>query len=1122
MRCMRCGTESRTGRKFCANCGNALAVHCPKCAAENEPLSKFCEDCGAALTEALSSARVEGISPPQGEIHVAAKVNDSDGAALEGERKTITALFADIKGSMELMEDLDPEEARAIVDPALKLMIDAVHRYDGYIVQSTGDGIFALFGAPLAHEDHPQRALYAALRMQEDLKRYSDRLRVEGRLPLQARVGVNTGEVVVRSIKTGEDHVEYTPIGHSISLAARMQALAPIGSIAATQLTERLCEGYFAFRSLGPTAVKGVSEPVAVFEVSGLGALRTRLQVAAQRGFTKFVGRQAELEQMKHALELTREGHGQIVAVMGEPGVGKSRLFFEFKAVAQSGCLVLEGYSDSRGKASAYLPVIDLLKSYFEILPADDERKRRERIAGKIVMLDRPLEDTVPYLFGLLGIVEGDDPLRQLDPQLRRRRTLEAIKRILLRESLAQPLIVIFEDLHWIDSETQALLNLIVDGTATARLLLLVNYRPEYRHQWGGKTYYSQLRLDPLSRESTEQMLAELLGGGGELAALKRLISERTEGNPFFMEEIVQALFEQRVLVRNGAVMLAKPLNDIRVPATVQAILASRIDRLKAGEKELLQTLAVLGREFPSNLIKGVSGKPYAELERMLSELQQGEFIYEQAAMSDIEYTFKHALTQEVAYNSMLVERRRLLHERAAQSIEALYPDRLEDHLTELAHHFDRSGNVTKAVEYLARTGERAARQVAHSEAIGYFTRALELLRDWPDGSARDSQELDLQIALSWSVAIAKGLRAPERETALVRARELSEHLRDNARLMEVLLGLAHFRFNRRNYELARELADRLLALAQQAKAPAMLAGAHVVLGFVSASTGQFPAAREHLEGAVELFGAGSSRSRDYSGYFARLPSNLLGGVLVILGYPLTALGRARELLDAARRSSDPFSVAIALFSDGMRHLLLRDTRMVAELADELMSIATEHEMPRFLRSATFFRGWAMSAAGKGEGGIAEMRRSISDPMAGEALSTPQMLVALAETCGKNGRAEEGLDLVAEGLATAQQTGTRVAEAELHRIKGDLLMIRDLGNVAEAERCLQTAIDVARQQRARLFELRATVSLVRLLKQQGETVEASQILSGIYGWFTEGFDTADLKEAKALLDQLRI
>jgi tetratricopeptide (TPR) repeat protein len=584
------------------------------------------------------------------------------------------------------------------------------------------------------------------------------------------------------------------------------------------------------------------------------------------------------------------------------------------------------------------------------------------------------------------------------------------------------------------------------------------------------------------------------------------------------MEEMVQALFEQGVLERNGAVRLAKPLDDIRVPATVQAILASRIDRLSAGEKELLQTIAVLGREFPSSLIKCVTGKPDAELERMLNELQLGEFIYEQAAISDIEYTFKHALTQEVAYNSVLVERRRLLHERAAQAIEALFAERLEDHLTELAHHFDRSGNIPKAVEYLARTGERAAQQGAHSEAIDYFTRALELLRRLPDNTDRGRQELDLHLALSWSLFVAKGPRVPEHESSLVRARELCEQLGDNAKLMEALLALAQYRVIRNDFGLARELGERVVAMAEEAKAPAMLGGAHFVLGEALFATGQFPAARQHLERAVDLFGAGPSRN--YGALFAQNAPGVLAGVVVTLGYPSTALGRAHELLSAARRSSDPYSIATALFSDCIHHVWLRDTRMVAERADEMLSIATEHEMPFLLIAATFFRGWAMAAAGRAEEGIAEMHHSVSDPMVAQRISGRLLLVAAAESCGKYGRGQEGLDLVIKALATAEQTGQRHVEAELHRLKGELLLIKDLGNAAEAESCLRTAIEVARRQGARLFELRSTVSLARLLKQRGETVEARQMLAEINGWFTEGFDLPDLKEARVLLEEL--
>jgi class 3 adenylate cyclase len=648
MNCPACGQDNPEGASFCNQCAKPLPMRCLECGTSNPVGSNFCNGCAAPLTAVRKSSTTTATEQSNFKIQIKPEQIDPS-SALDGERKTVTALFADIKGSMELMEDLDPEEARAIVDPALKLMIDAVHRYGGYIVQSTGDGIFALFGAPIAHEDHPQRALFTALRLQEQLGCYSSELRSQGRMPLQARVGLNTGDVVVRSIETGEGHTEYTPIGHSTALAARIQTFAPVGSIATTDTTRKLCEGYFTFRSLGPTMVKGVSEPIEVYEVTGLGPLRTRLQRAAARGLTKFVGRQRELQALKHAAEQAQAGHGQIVAVMADPGVGKSRLFYEFKATSQSGWMVLEALSVSYGKASAYLPALELLSQYFEISRDDDDRKRRERILGKVLGLDRTLEETLPYLNSLLGVADTSDSLAQMDPRIKRRRTQEAIKRILVRESLNQPLIVIFEDLHWIDNETQALLNVLVDAIANARILMLVNYRPEYHHEWGGRTHYMQLRLDPLGRESADEMLSAMLGEDKNLGPLKRQIIERTQGTPFFMEEMVQALFEEGVLQRNGTVKLAKPISAIKVPSTVQAVLASRIDRLAAPEKEFLQTVAVLGSEFSLTLAQRVTLKAGDDWEQILSQLQFGEFIYEQPTAGEVKYTFQHALTQEVA-----------------------------------------------------------------------------------------------------------------------------------------------------------------------------------------------------------------------------------------------------------------------------------------------------------------------------------------------------------------------------------------------------------------------------------------------------------------------------------------
>jgi len=1130
MRCTNCRSDNAADARFCNQCATPLERACPRCAHPNAPDAKFCAQCAAALAAQATTAS-DASSPPvaRGSVQVAAEAQDA-ATALEGERKTVTALFADIKGSMELMEDLDPEEARAIVDPALHLMIEAVRRYDGYVVQSTGDGIFALFGAPVAHEDHPQRALYAALRLQEELKRYSDRMRQEGRLPLQARVGVNTGELVVRSIQTGDAHTEYTPIGHTANLAARMQVLAPIGSIAATEQVRKFCEGYFILKPLGPTKIKGVSEPVNVYEVTGLGPLRTRLQRSAGRGLTKFVGRDREMEVLKHATDQAKSGHGQIAAAMAEPGVGKSRLFFEFKATSSAGWMVLETFSISPGKASAYLPVIDLLRNYFDITVADDERKRREKVTGRVLALDRSLEDTLPYLFSLLGIVEGDDPLPQMDGQIKKRRTLEAIKRIVLRESLNQPLMVIFEDLHWIDEETQELLNLLADSIGTAKFLLLVNYRPEYVHQWNSKSYYTQMRLDPLGKESASEMLSALLGDGEDLISLKRLIIERTEGTPFFMEEIVQALFEDGVLQCNGTVKLAKSLNAVKVPATVQAVLASRIDRLPAEARELLQTLAVLGREFPLGLVQRVTLKPHAESERLLAELQLAEFIYEQPAVGDVEYVFKHALTQEVAYNALLIERRKLLHERAGQALEAMFAEQLDDHLDELAHHYSRSENVGKAIEYLGRAGKQALQRPAYTDAINSLSAALTLLQRLPDDPARFQQELLLQLALGPALIAVKGLAAPEVERAYTRARELCEILGDPPELFPTLWGLWAVHLVRAELRRASELAEQLLRPAQSAHEPVRLIYARMARGATSYFMGAFLAAREHFEIAISLYDPEHHRplAFRYGGADAGVRCvSYAAWSLWQLGYPDQALKRCNQALALAQSLSHPFGLAWAeVFVDVLRQFR-RETHATRENAEGLIPLSAEHGLTDFLAFATILRGWAMVEQEHNEEGITQIREGLAATRAtGAELVSPYFLCLLAEACMATGLLDDGLSALTEALAAADEYENRFYEAETHRLKGELLLMRHGdgrgADTAEARSCFERAIEVARKQSARSLELRTTIGLARLLASQGRRDEARARLADIYGWFTEGFDTADLKDAKALLDQLGI
>src|SRR5262245_7718066 len=794
--------------------------------------------------------------------------------APDGERKTITALFADIQGSMDLLEDLDPEAARQIIDPALPLMMEAVHRYEGYVAQSLGDGIFALVGAPIAHEDHAQRALYAALRMQDNLRHYADRLRLEQGLTLQIRVGLNTGEVVVRSIRTDDLHTDYVPIGHATSLAARMQSLANAGSIVVSAPTFRLTDGYFAFHALGGAQIKGVSEPVQIYEVMSVEPLRTRLQVVARRGLAQFVGRQRELELLQRAWEQAQRGQGQIVAAVGEPGVGKSRLCYEFKLHCQRHGLVLETFSVSHGKAYPYLPLIELLKHYFVLTPQDDDRRRREQITGKVLTLDRSLEDTLPYVSALMGVAEATAELAPIDPQLRRRRTFEAITRLLLRESLNQPVLLLVEDLHWLDSETQAWLTLFSERVATARLLLLVNYRPEYQHGWGSKTYYTQVRLDPLGPQEAHALLTALLGTDAALQPLKQLILAKTEGNPFFMEEIVQTLVDQGVLLRTptGETQLAAPWTNrslaiLQLPPTVQGVLAARIDRLPAEEKALLQTLAVLGKEFAWSLLTAVADQPDEALQRLLAHLQAEELIYEQPAFPESAYTFKHALTQEVAYNAVLLERRRVVHERAAQAIEGLFAERLSEHYNELAHHYSRSGNITKAVDYLHCAGQQAVERSAYAEAVSHLTTALDLLTTLPETNERSRQELGVQMTLGTALRATRGGGAPEVERLYTRARALCEQVGEPPQRFRVLWGLWEVYFQRSEYQTMRALGGRLPSLAQRLEDPDLLLEAHHGLWATLFFGGELAAVQPQLEQGMRLYDL--RRHRDHAALYS-------------------------------------------------------------------------------------------------------------------------------------------------------------------------------------------------------------------------------------------------------------
>ena len=749
MKCPKCQFDNPEGAKFCNECGHKFEVKCPHCGHPIPPAAKFCDECGHKLTKSEEVSPGTYPSPRSYTPKYLAEKILTSRSALEGERKQVTVLFADLKGSMELIAERDPEEARKLLDPVIERMMEAVHHYEGTVTHIMGDGIMALFGAPLAQEDHAVRACYAALRMQDSVRRYAEQVFASHGVPVEIRVGLNSGEVVVGGI--GIDlHIEYTAVGQTTHLAARMEQMALPGTALMTAATLALAEAYVSVKPRGRVPVKGLAEPVEVFELTGAGVARTRLQAATARGLTKFVGRDAEVDQLSRALERAGAGHGQIVAVVGEPGVGKSRLFYEFTHFHRlRDWGVLESGSVSYGKATSYLPVINLLKVYFRINEWDTHRVIREMVAGKLVVLDESLKPLLPALLSLLDVPTQDDEWERLDPPYRRQRTLDACKRLLLRESQVQPLVLVFEDLHWIDTETQAFLDNLVESLPSACILLLVNYRPEYAHRWGTKSYYTQLRVDPLPPDSAEALLEPLLGADPELKDLKRLLIERTQGNPLFMEESVRTLVETGALSgTRGAYRLAAERDAIEVPATVQAILASRIDRLDADHKRLLQAAAVVGKDVPYKLLQAVAGLPESALRQWLEALQAAEFLYETSLFPDLEYTFKHALTHEVAYNAVLSERRKTLHGRIVAALETLYADRLTEQVERLAHHALRAELWDKGFIYNRQAGEKALGRSANREALAAFEQALAALARQPKTPETIRQAIDLRVFL--------------------------------------------------------------------------------------------------------------------------------------------------------------------------------------------------------------------------------------------------------------------------------------------------------------------------------------------------------------------------------------
>ena len=959
-------------------------------------------------------------------------------AALEGERKQVTVLFADIKGSTELIAGLDPEAARRLLDPVLHLMMEAVHRYEGTVNQVLGDGIMALFGAPVAHEDHAARACYAALAMQAAMQRYTEEVRRSQGLAVQMRVGLNAGEVVVRAI--GNDlHMDYSAIGQTTHLAARMEQLATPGSILLTATTLRLVEGLVRVNALGPVPVKGLAEPVEVFELLGGTAVRRRLQAAVARGLSQFVGRDHELESLRQALQQASAGHGQVVAIVGEAGVGKSRLVYEFvHSHHTQGWLVLESASVSYGKATPYFPVLDLLRRYCHLEDGDDSRTLRAKVTGHVLTLDAALQEAIPALLSLLDALPDDSPFCRLEPSQRRQCTLDALKQVLLRESHVQPLLLVFEDLHWIDTETQALLDSLVESLPTARVLLLLNYRPEYQHGWGSKTYYTQLRLDPLPPVSANELLQALLGDDASLAPLTQLLIVRTQGNPFFLEESVRTLVETQVLVgERGAYRLARALTGIQVPATVQAILAARIDRLPPEEKQLLQTAAVIGTEVSLPLIQAIAELSEETLQRGLVHLQAAEFLYEIRLFPEREYTFKHALTHEVAYGSLLQERRQALHARIVESLEA--EDRVPEQVERLAHHALRGELWDKALAYCRQAGEKAMARSAYREAVGTFEQALRALPHLPETRETCEQAIDLRLALRTAFQASGDLGRIL--VALRDAEALASTLDDSRRLGQVSGFLSqHFNYQGA-YDQAIAAAQRTLALATASGEVGLHARGNLDLGTAYLLQGDYRRAIDCLAQTV-VPRAGDLRSERFG--TLTLPAVRSRGLLAACHAELGAFAEGRPLgeegLRIAEAMGHPASRTHAAWGIGMLALRQGDLPRALPRLERALGICQDEDLRLLFPPVAVALGAAYTLGGRVTDAVPLLTQAIDQ-------TTAMDMIILQAFCGLTlGEAHLLADRLEEAQARAEQA---LVHASMHQERGhQAYALRLLGEIA--------------------------------------------------------------------------
>ncbi len=1098
MICPTCHRELLADSRFCNGCGVAVEPRCSRCGQSNAADSRFCRSCGAALArieEAASAPPATGDRP--------AADTELDQRAHDGERRHLTVVFCDLVGSTEFASRLDPEEWRDIVRSYQSAAAEVVSRYGGHLAQYLGDGVLAYFGWPVAHDDDAERAVRSGLALRDVVGIVNERLVAIRSPQLSVRVGVHTGPVVVADAGGA--------FGDTPNIAARVQAVAEPDSVWISEATHRLVSGLFIVDPIGPHVLKGVAAPLPLYRVRQPSGVRGRLGAAAVQGLTLFVGREEERRLLRARWEQVQEGDGQVVLITGEAGIGKSRLVKALEEdLAGTRHTWLECACSPFFENTPFRPVTETLQQIFGWREKETPERQIEQLVAALEAAGLAAAETVPLVAPLLGLsVPNSYPPQILAPAQERRKLLAALETWIFAIARLQPVVLVVEDLHWVDPSTLELLGLLVEQAATAPLLLVLTGRQEFHVPWPLHAHQLQLTLNRLSRRHVRAMVRQVIARAALSDEIVEVVVTRTDGVPLFVEELTRLILENEgrsdTLTRE-------------IPITLQASLTARLDRLGRA-KDVAQLGAALGREFSYKLVCAVAGMPEDELQAVLETLAQAELLHPRGLPPDATYFFKHSLVQDAAYTSLLKSRRRELHQRIARVLAQKFPEQAEREPELLAHHLTEAGDAEPAVDAWGRAAVWAMARSAYAEAVGHLNRGLAVLDTLPQTPKRTQQELQMLLQLTQNLFIVKGFGAAEPAAAAARVRGLTERLGDSPEAFFTILGLCVSLNSRSEYHAARGLAEQLLAMADRSTIPGAAMWAHFLYGEARYHGGEPAVGREHFEHAVRL----------YPEQAQPLSLVLDPGVVTLayaglsacqVGFPDTGRERVRAASDLARRLGRAHDMALAESLTGILDFELREPPRddSLERLDALIRISKEQQFKQVLVHATAQRGWTFVQQGRYDDGIAALRGSLATALeTGHHPTRIHYLFVLAEAVAIAGGGDEAMALVDDALAASGEA--KLEMADYLRLRADLLM-RGNAPAAEVEAAYWEAIGVARQHGTRIYELRAAIHLGRWLHSQDRVAEARALVEPLYAWFTEGAETRALCEARALLEAL--